>query len=148
MRGRLAKSWEPALEAAMTTPAIQGERLQNKTIKFVSPETWAVKLVQIMWNNIILIWEVRNTTIQQHYADKGQKRAHELLVQAANQEIQDTTYVPPLDLEWLNKSTEELRAMHPISLQYWMENIKKLKKWGKQFYNSETARLQFPNQGI
>ena len=99
-----------------------------------------------MWTNIIAIWEIRNNTIQQHYKEKGLTRAHELMLQAAEQETQDTTDVAPQDIAWLTKSTEQLRAMHPTSLQYWMNNITKLKKWGKEYYKKQAENNRFPTR--
>ena len=70
----------------MDTRAEMGRNRPQPKIKFASPEAWAIKLIQIMWTNVILIWEIRNTTIQQHYTEKGLKRAHELMVQAAERQ--------------------------------------------------------------
>ena len=80
------------------------------------------------------MWEGRNNAVQKLYVDKGLNRAHELLVKAAVQEIRDIqtkSHLLGRDTHWLEKSEDELRAMHPLSLQFWFQNIKKMKQWYK-----------------
>ena len=57
---------------------------------------------------------------------KQTKDLHEqLMVQAAVQETQWLSLIVGTDGMWLKKLEAELRAMHPLSLQYWLQNIKK-----------------------
>ena len=109
-----------------------GVQLPNRTKKKLhSPELWGRKIIHACWKQIIKMWEGRNTAVQKLYIDKGLNRSHELLVQAAVQEIEEIktkAHFAGQDESWLDKSEAELRAMHPLSLQFWFQNIKKMKQ--------------------
>ena len=56
-------------------------------------------------------------------------RAYELMVQGAVIETEDRTSIAGQDVEWLEKTEDELCAMHPLSLQLWLQNIQRVKRW-------------------
>ena len=131
LRGRLATQWyiviHQEIEARVSRP-------KGPKYKFQSPELWGRKILHTCWKQIIQMLEGRNNAVQKLYVDKGLNRAHELLVKAAVQEIRDIqikAHISGRDAHWLDKSEAELRAMHPLSLQFWFQNITKMKQWYK-----------------
>ena len=125
LRGRLATQWYTVIQQEIDTRV----QLPNRTKKKLqSPELWGRKIIHACWKEIIKIWEGRNNAVQKLYIDEGLNQSHDLLVKAEVQKIGDIQTKVQLagqDAIWLDKSEAELRAMYPLSLQFWFQNIKK-----------------------
>ena len=128
IRGRFSKSWEKLIQYDIDNkqPPPRGRR---KRKQIISTDIWGRKLILLLWKHVTTMWDVRNSTIHAIYKAGGSTREHELLILAAENECDRPGTLAVQDTPWIAQATGTFRSMHPMSLQYWIRNIQKVRKW-------------------
>jgi hypothetical protein len=120
MRGRLATNWGIVINRHLIS--------QNNSKAAMTPERWGQKVVEILWEMFLEIWQNRSNVEHWRTPEEQDQIKHGKLLTEIQHLQQSEPHLTYSDRDWFYTAMETLTTFTTTNLMAWTRNAKALVK--------------------